>query len=438
MQTVFLNQGIKPLSKVISRLKACRVFLVASSDVFKIFKQEIQNIILPRDFFLFEDFEVNPKYKDILKGIDKYHKFKPDVVVALGGGTTIDVAKAINFLAYQSVSPEALIVGKSKDFLEPSVPLIAMPTTAGTGSEETSFSVVYIENSKHSLTNHHLKPNIVIADSSLIRSMPAYLAGCTGLDALTQAVESLWSRGNNTESFEYAKSCIRLVLDNLEDSINQPNRGNIFKRLLAAWISFGPVRLMVNVPEPQEDAIYNYFCLRLFGINLIRIAKQPLDRLQYGANFLPKVWAFSIAGLNFSISQVKLREVGVDLALLPVAAMVLIGFYALPTSPFFISGVLSAATFGYDFVAILAAFSVVTDTAVLFFNRLVNLMRSRQKRINWATGRFLLYTSLVWHLCSVLHGQLIQVRYGSVHLHSFIFRTYFCTLLRYCLSNQSY
>ena len=237
MQTVFLNQGIKPLSKVISRLKACRVFLVASSDVFKIFKQEIQNIILPRDFFLFEDFEVNPKYKDILKGINKYHKFKPDVVVALGGGTTIDVAKAINFLAYQSVSPEALIVGKSKDFLEPSVPLIAMPTTAGTGSEETSFSVVYIENSKHSLTNHHLKPNIVIADSSLIRSMPAYLAGCTGLDALTQAVESLWSRGNNTESFKYAKSCIRLILDNLEDSINQPKKTNLESMVVAANLS---------------------------------------------------------------------------------------------------------------------------------------------------------------------------------------------------------
>ncbi len=156
-------------------------------------------------------------------------------------------------------------------------------------------------------------------------------------------------------------------------------REGFFERLITLWLCFGPVHVSINSPELLKDYEYNYISLRVFNINIFRIAKQPIDVSISSRNFQPSVMAFYLFGIKCSFSRMKLRELGLDLALLPVLVLSLIGFYIMPTSPFFISGIITTTAVGFDFAAMLAAFSVVTDTAVLLFNRAINQFRSKQK-----------------------------------------------------------
>jgi alcohol dehydrogenase class IV len=126
------------------------------------------------------------------------------LVVAVGGGTSIDMAKLIRALA-GTVDPEAVIRGKSPIVASRSR-FIAIPTTAGTGSEATQFAVVYIDGEKFSLDHASLRPAIAIVDPRLMNTLPAAVTAATGLDAFCQAIESIWAVGATDESVRYAQT----------------------------------------------------------------------------------------------------------------------------------------------------------------------------------------------------------------------------------------
>lgn len=135
-----------------------------------------------------------PTVSEIDRGAEKARSEKPDVVIGLGGGSTIDTAKAVSGLATNpgSVADYLEGVGRGWTITAPSLPYIAIPTTAGTGSEVTKNAVISSDNNafKKSIRSPHLIPNIALLDPELTLSVPTHITAETGMDALTQLIES--------------------------------------------------------------------------------------------------------------------------------------------------------------------------------------------------------------------------------------------------------
>jgi alcohol dehydrogenase class IV len=137
-------------------------------------------------------------------------------IVAIGGGTSIDTAKG----AAWCLAGGALSTQPSPE--TPLLPIFAVPTTAGTGSEATHFAVCWHEGRKHSLADPRLLPAHAIVDSNLHQSLSPRLTATAGFDALCQALESLWSRSATNSSGEDATHAARLLLGALEGAVTQP------------------------------------------------------------------------------------------------------------------------------------------------------------------------------------------------------------------------
>ncbi len=169
----------------------------------------------------FTDFSSNPQWEDVVLGIEKWRMAQPSLVVAIGGGSSIDVAKAITILAEQSNDAEEYL--QQKILLQPrKTTFLAIPTTSGTGSEATHFATAYKDKEKYSLAHMSLIPDLVILDPSLTLSLSPYVTACTGMDALAQGIESYWSTQSTEESKTYAREAITLALQHLETAVHHP------------------------------------------------------------------------------------------------------------------------------------------------------------------------------------------------------------------------
>lgn len=155
----------------------------------------------------FSEFSSNPLLQEIIKGCAAYRNNRCDSIIAIGGGSAIDVAKAIKGF----VSSGDLDFRVRGGFGLRPMPLLAIPTTAGTGSESTSFAVYYDNGDKVSLDNGMLLPSAVILEPRLLASVPFYHKCATYFDALSQAIESCWSINSTSLSMKYAAQAIRIL-----------------------------------------------------------------------------------------------------------------------------------------------------------------------------------------------------------------------------------
>lgn len=162
---------------------------------------------------VFSSFHPNPDLSDTEDGADMYLREHCDGLVSIGGGSSIDTAKAIK--TRLNAKTEDDIIHSRLDQTV-SCPHIAVPGTAGTGSEATQIAVVYVNDKKVSLNNENLKPDGVILDSTLLDSLPVYHKKSCALDALAQGIESYWSKGSNDDSKVHAYLAVIGVLDNLK------------------------------------------------------------------------------------------------------------------------------------------------------------------------------------------------------------------------------
>ena len=147
---------------------------------------------------VFSGFHPNPDFADCSAGLDLYQNRQCDGIIAIGGGSCIDTAKGILYLLLQ------------KEQHVP--PFLAVPTTAGSGSEATDSAVVYVDGKKQSLQDRSLKPCAVILDPSVLTSLPRHQLTSCAMDALCQAVESHWSRKSTAESKVLAEKAIHRLL----------------------------------------------------------------------------------------------------------------------------------------------------------------------------------------------------------------------------------
>jgi alcohol dehydrogenase class IV len=210
------------------RSGAASVFTSLVAQPFKAADQPFADVAQPfraadrrLDFVRFDRFDRNPKLEDIVAGVEAFRSGRYDAVVAVGGGTAIDVAKLINALAPQSSSPADIVQGSAK-IERRGLPLFVAPTTAGSGSEATHFAVVYVDKEKYSVAHPSLLPDVALIDPQLTASMSPSLTAVTGLDAFAQAVESYWSVHSTDESKDYAREAIGLVLTHLKPAVIAP------------------------------------------------------------------------------------------------------------------------------------------------------------------------------------------------------------------------
>ncbi len=162
---------------------------------------------------IFNDFSANPKIEDVEKAVNLINNILPDIILAVGGGSALDLAKAAKALCFidmplQEAVKQGIVSAQS------ACPLVAIPTTAGTGSEATHFSVIYINHKKYSLADSAMLPNYSIIDPAFSNNMPLYLRAVTGMDALCQAIESYWSVSATVQSQEIAIKAIALIKTN--------------------------------------------------------------------------------------------------------------------------------------------------------------------------------------------------------------------------------
>ena len=179
-----------------------KIFLVHGNSARNL---DIGKYFLKLDTVSFSDFEPNPQKKSINKGVEKFLESQADIIMAIGGGSAIDVAKSIRAFSQRNVT------------------LIAVPTTAGSGSESTRFAVFYDGKQNSGITGEALLPDAIILEPEVLLTLPEYQKKCTVLDALSQAIESLWAVKSNETSRQFSTKAIELILNNVDGYLQNQN-----------------------------------------------------------------------------------------------------------------------------------------------------------------------------------------------------------------------
>ena len=193
----------------------------------------LKNILSKYNPVYFSDFETNPKFEDALRGRDIALNQKINTIISVGGGSVIDMAKLIKALYLHGDEAKDVALGK-KNVKDSEIYHISIPTTAGSGSEATHFSVVYINGNKYSLADSLLKPNATILDGSLTFSATKYQKSCNVLDVMSQAIESAWAVGATEQSKRFSFASLELASKNYIAYVNQSNADNSQNMMIAS------------------------------------------------------------------------------------------------------------------------------------------------------------------------------------------------------------
>ena len=210
---------------------------------------------------IFSSVEPDPSFETIKRGVQAIESFKPDVIIALGGGSAIDAAKGM-WLFYEH--PDADVEGMKLKFLDirkktykfpklgEKCKMVAIPTTSGTGSEVTSFAVISdkVQNKKYPLTDYELTPDVAIVDPDLVSSLPKSITADTGMDVLTHALEAYVSNMASDYTDALAEKAAELVIKNLKECYdngsNKEARERMHNASTMAGMAFSNAFLGIN------------------------------------------------------------------------------------------------------------------------------------------------------------------------------------------------
>lgn len=228
-QVVLGVHAIQELSKIVIDLQINRVFIIYSASATKDYLQSLKEQL--SDAVFYEISKGEPTIDELQRATNQLQEMQCDGVVAIGGGSVIDLAKAV---AVKGVYPN-LEIGEIPTVKElHRLPLIAIPTTAGTGSEVTKITVLTDTKLHIKLNPSHpnLIPDVVILDAYLTRNVPASITVYTALDALAHAIEAFVSTRANQISDYFAKEAIKLITNNIQVAYENPQNIQIREQLL--------------------------------------------------------------------------------------------------------------------------------------------------------------------------------------------------------------
>lgn len=205
----------------------------------------------------FADYTPNPTYESVEAGVRMFLRENCDSILVMGGGSAMDVAKCIKLFANMDQTQNYL----EQRIEENDIPLLAIPTTAGTGSEVTRFAVIYYEGLKQSITHESCVPSMVFMDDSFLKTVPPYHRKATMLDALCHSIESFWSVNATEESKAYAREAIALILDNQEKYLRNEAQGNINMQRASQLAGRA-----INITQTTAGHAMCYMLTSLYGI----------------------------------------------------------------------------------------------------------------------------------------------------------------------------
>ena len=288
MSQIIIN-GIEHLQKTLAG--ATKVFVVSDSSFpFLNIKDDIENMGYPH--VMFSDFTPIPVCEDVCKGIDLFQITKCDCILAVGGGSAIDVAKCIKLAVLAKEGNAAIIpplVSQRLPIDGSKIPFIAIPTTAGTGSESTHNAVMYYEGAKQTVTNDGVLPDYAILEPSVLKTLPLYQKKCTMMDALCQGIESWWSVNSNKESYEYSRKTVELIMANWQKYIFENDDEAAAQIMLAA--NYGG--RAINITQTTAAHAFSYKITSLY-------------KLPHGhavAVGLPVIWEYMLENMDKCIDS---------------------------------------------------------------------------------------------------------------------------------------
>ena len=205
----------------------------------------------------FDNIKPNPLYEGILEGLEVFRKYDCDCIITVGGGSPMDTAKCIKMFARMNDDKEYL----KQEIIPNDIPFIAVPTTAGTGSEATRYAIIYYNGEKTTVTHESCIPSVVLFDPSVLKTLSLYQKKATMMDALNHAIESYWAVKANDESKQYADKAIRLIVENI-DSYLLNDEEACSKMLEAAYLA----GKAINITQTTAGHAMCYKITTLYGL----------------------------------------------------------------------------------------------------------------------------------------------------------------------------
>ena len=284
--------GIANLPAMLKEVGCKKLFLVIDSSYpFLNIKDSIEALPV-EEKVKFSDFTPNPLYEQVCNGIELLKQSQCDTILAVGGGSAIDVAKCIKLAVLAKEGNAAIIpplVSQRLPIDGAKIPFIAIPTTAGTGSESTHNAVMYYEGAKQTVTNDGVLPDYAVLEPSVLKTLPLYQKKCTMMDALCQGVESWWSVNSTEESYEYSRKTIGLIMANWRKYIFE-NDDEAAKQIMLAANYGGRA---INITQTTAAHAFSYKITSLY-------------KLPHGhavAVCLPEIWEYMLGNMDKCIDN---------------------------------------------------------------------------------------------------------------------------------------
>ena len=266
-ETSYFGKGArKELPNEIKQRGFKKVLVVTDKELFKAGVTSKVTEVLDKTkikYTIYSDVKPNPTIKNVLDGVEACKTYKADVIVAVGGGSSIDTAKGISILMTNPDRMDVVSLNGLSNTKKKGLPLIALPTTSGTAAEVTINYVITDEEKaiKMVCVDPHDIPILAIIDSDLMASMPKSIAAATGMDALTHAIEGYITKAHNTMSDMFHMRAIQLIFENLPAAVNEKDEKAIETMGLAQYIAgmgFSNVGLgIVHSMAHQLGAVYD-------------------------------------------------------------------------------------------------------------------------------------------------------------------------------------
>ena len=214
-------------------------------------------------YVLYDEIKPNPTIKNVTDGVEACKKAEADLIVAVGGGSSIDTAKGISIVMTNPDRADIKSLNGASNTVNKGMPLIALPTTAGTAAEVTINYVITDEDAEVKMVcvDPNDIPILAIIDSELMATMPKGLAAATGMDALTHAVEGYITKAHNEMSDMFHMKAIKMIFKYLPAAVNEKDPEAIEMMGLAQYIAgmgFSNVGLgIVHSMAHQLGAVYD-------------------------------------------------------------------------------------------------------------------------------------------------------------------------------------
>jgi len=266
-----IYNGIENLPKALEGSN--KVLLVCDSSFpYLNIKDAIESISTP--YVKFSDFTPNPLYEDVCKGVDLLNAERCDTILAVGGGSSLDVAKCIKL--YCKMSKDRLYL--EQEYKDTGIKLVTIPTTAGTGSESTRYAVIYYDGKKQSVTHDSIIPNVAILEPKVLKTL-----------ALCQGIESWWSVNSTDESKKLSKEAVETIMQWWHEYIFD-NTDESAKAIMHAANLAGQAICITQTTAPHA-----------FSYKITSLYKLPHGHAV--ALGLPEIWQYMINNMDKCIDS---------------------------------------------------------------------------------------------------------------------------------------